>query len=575
MKENPSTVRSRKYRESLKEDPQKLEEYREKERLRQKNLREKSKGSLNVRQLDDQRFNARLRQQKCRRRKKEKEQENSKRDNVNKKARSKHNRRTGEIIKKLEEQIKTLKNSNRKKNRVIRKMKTSGHDADSSSCSISTVLNVSNKDLSDSDSVHSEEFRQIPQEDASSPNAAMDAAAILYQALSPRTKRKTLKRLNSSDQFKSNKLVLRKSGIRPERQKELFKEGNEQQKKVKEFLERDDNSATCPDKQKKGTRYRLALLKVLHEKYCSEFEDISFSYFCKLIPSGIVKPKPEDWGTCLCKICINPELKLAALAKFDAGSKRTIDQFSDDHQEVKTFIKDTTQRLNGMLEKPIEFVEWKQEKERTVNPDETVKNSYFSRKSVEKVKLKDFLELLEKDLVNYVEHITRAIAQFRKIKKVKSDIECDDKQAMVRLDWSENLVLFQTRQEKGAYYTEIQVSLHPFVVYQNKDSSVVISSYCGISDYTNHRAPATWVSLERVLSQMNDKITDVTIVSDSPTSQYRNKYMMWYIQSYAIKKDMKLTWVYTEAGHGKGPADGIGSCVKNMVTKDIVALNPD
>ena len=59
------------------------------------------------------------------------------------------------------------------------------------------------------------------------------------------------------------------------------------------------------------------------------------------------------------------------------------------------------------LDQTIEFVEWTHEKERSVNPDKAIKNSYFSGKTVQKVKLKEFLE-------------------FRKIKEVKKDKEEDN-----------------------------------------------------------------------------------------------------------------------------------------------------
>ena len=52
-------------------------------------------------------------------------------------------------------------------------------------------------------------------------------------------------------------------------------------------------------------------------------------------------------------------------------------------------------------------MEWTHEKERSVNPDKAIKNSYFSGKTVQKVKLKEFLE-------------------FRKIKEVKKDKEEDN-----------------------------------------------------------------------------------------------------------------------------------------------------
>ena len=41
----------------------------------------------------------------------------------------------------------------------------------------------------------------------------------------------------------------------------------------------------------------------------------SYETFTWNVPFYITRPKPDDWGTCLCPICLNPELKLEALAK--------------------------------------------------------------------------------------------------------------------------------------------------------------------------------------------------------------------------------------------------------------------
>lgn len=56
----------------------------------------------------------------------------------------------------------------------------------------------------------------------------------------------------------------------------------------------------------------------------------------------------------------------------------------------------------------------------------------------------------------------------------------------------------------------------------------------------------------------------VHFLSDSPSSQYRNKFIFYLITKF---QDMnqnisKVTWNYQESGHGKGAPDGIGAVVK-------------
>ena len=45
--------------------------------------------------------------------------------------------------------------------------------------------------------------------------------------------------------------------------------------------------------------------------------ECSYSHFCKLVPNDIIKPKPQDWGTCLYQTRLNSQLKMEALRNVD------------------------------------------------------------------------------------------------------------------------------------------------------------------------------------------------------------------------------------------------------------------
>lgn len=143
---------------------------------------------------------------------------------------------------------------------------------------------------------------------------------------------------------------------------------------------------------------------------------------------------------------------------------------------------------------------------------------------------------------------------------------------MIRLDWSENCKVFQTRQEKSDYYHDLNVALHPMVLYHAGE----VTSSTTISDCLNHKAPAVFVSLLPLLDNLPSSVVELCLVSDSPTSQYRNKYIAWLLQDWFTKQEriMKIIWVYTESGHGKGPADGVGAAAKKTID-DITAYNPN
>ena len=97
------------------------------------------------------------------------------------------------------------------------------------------------------------------------------------------------------------------------------------QKEVKKFFDSDDMSCISPDFKKLvcdpsepgnkvPPRYCLSTLKMLHAKFEAESESLcSYQTFCNCPPYYVVKPKPTDWGTCLCRTCLNAELKLQKL----------------------------------------------------------------------------------------------------------------------------------------------------------------------------------------------------------------------------------------------------------------------
>ena len=63
------------------------------------------------------------------------------------------------------------------------------------------------------------------------------------------------------------------------------------------------------------------------------------------------------------------------------------------------------------------------------------------------------------------------------------------------------------------------------------------------------------------------------IVSDSATSQYRNK-RMFLMKQGAKNVKIDVYWIFTEVGHGKGPMDGVGACIKQTI-QDTIAYNPN
>ena len=146
-------------------------------------------------------------------------------------------------------------------------------------------------------------------------------ASIIWDSLLQTSKQKSSRKIALSSKASTAKHKLRKHlGTRLDKVVVRVRKTITLEDQIETFMLSDENSFKCPDKKKGHLRYRLTYLHVLHETFCTEYKVYcSYSNFCKLVPSNIVKPKPQDWGTCLCMSCLNPQLKMEALCNLDSS----------------------------------------------------------------------------------------------------------------------------------------------------------------------------------------------------------------------------------------------------------------
>ena len=75
--------------------------------------------------------------------------------------------------------------------------------------------------------------------------------------------------------------------------------------------------------------------------------------------------------------------------------------------------------------------------------------------------------------------------------------------------------------------------------------------------------------IDHVLSKIINKIDMVYIVSDGCASQFRSKFVSKLLT--LIHLEIGLEWHFNEAHHGKGPMDGIGGTVKNIIFRKVLS----
>ena len=68
----------------------------------------------------------------------------------------------------------------------------------------------------------------------------------------------------------------------------------------------------------------------------------------------------------------------------------------------------------------------------------------------------------------------------------------------MQIDWSENLKLRQSQEEKSAYYFDNQISLHALYLWTQEKKQSIAS----LNDCTDHKAAAVVTSLKEILSNL-------------------------------------------------------------------------
>ena len=114
------------------------------------------------------------------------------------------------------------------------------------------------------------------------------------------------------------------------------------------------------------------------------------------------------------------------------------------------------------------------------------------------------------------------------------------------------------------------MSLHPICVWCEKDWF----SKVAMGNSTNHTAPAAMASLLPLLKELKmSGIKHISVISDSPTSQYHNKGMFWLVKNFCEEFNITVKRIYLKSGHGKGIPDDIGTTVKKAIG-NLMLSNP-
>lgn len=365
--------------------------------------------------------------------------------------------------------------------------------------------------------------------------------------------------------------IAKNKAIVPPKKNRLLQMRQTLEKQVEDFLLRDDNSRQNPGKQdfvtvngeKKQSRILNDYLMNLYDKFVAETPNIRIcrAVFYRMRPKHILLTSFLKSSNCLCQIHQNTALLLKSLKK---AVQSTVTLSPDTFIKKKATDESVREVLEEIDESTVTLEAWK----RITDP----KDKKIKTKIVSTVLGKEeFKEKATSDINKFREHAERVKIQYTEVRKLKDNLPPD--QLLLQMDFAENYSCAESNENvQSSYWNQTGVTLHPVVVYfkEATDKDVKHKSFVYVSPALHHNSSMVLAILKILIKKdlhdliQEKKIKAINYITDSPFSQYRNKFIFFLIANHEELFQMRAIWHYFETGHGKGPCDGVGGSIKRM-----------
>ena len=300
--------------------------------------------------------------------------------------------------------------------------------------------------------------------------------------------------------------------------------------------------------------------------------------------------------TCLCEVCENVVLMSKGMGH--ACKTKTIP--TDPHTIVEYYSCNESRNCmmgfcngccyHGLTESDFSISESESGSDTDVGIDSTPRvkflqwkkneTGYLTKMEIE-LEIDDALEMWQEKVITLKKHIYTKRQQQAEFKRLKEEIK--ENEIIIYLDYSENYKSQHQNEIQSAYFGHTSFSLFTACTYYRTCNDKEIEKIpITITTEANDKSRITAIScvnmvINHSIGKIVNNIEKVIVVSDGCAAQFRSKYVFMLLTT--IQPDLSLEWHYNEAHHGKGPMDGIGGTVKNMVYRrvlagDIVINNP-
>ena len=148
---------------------------------------------------------------------------------------------------------------------------------------------------------------------------------------------------------------------------------------------------------------------------------------------------------------------------------------------------------------------------------------------------------------------------------------------LVHVDYAESYENKQQDECQSAYFGHTQFSIFTAAAYIRYQGELVKESVVIVSEAKDHSRIAAHTCIQRVVDELISihvhlqefPSVDLHIWSDGCSAQFRSKFV--FCLTSVFPERFNVTRYYNERHHGKGPMDGIGGCVKNVVYRAVMA----
>lgn len=183
----------------------------------------------------------------------------------------------------------------------------------------------------------------------------------------------------------------------------------------------------------------------------------------------------------------------------------------------------------------------------------------------------ELTELIQRELEEIAVHQFNWLHQVQQFRQIKDNLKTNE--MVLHVDFSENYSCKLNTEIQSYHFggNRQQATLHTAVAYSASGSQC----YATISKSLRHDERAVWRHIKPVVEDFRKQsvhaIDTIHILSDGPANQYRNRANCYLMSSIPYTWGFKrLTWNYSERGHGKGAPDGVGGTLKRKADMHVL-----